>query len=98
MVLATYVLVAGGIVLRFWRFVLPAADGLFVGAIAGFSASLVIDQFLEDAHPVTTYYLLEDGSKFVGISLWAVFHVRLASALVRSPSAHPAASVLAGPT
>lgn len=81
-VLASYVLLIAGIVLRLRQFVLSVVDGLLVGALACFAGSLAVDLFW-GSRPYARYYLLEDGLKFVGITLWTAFHLRLTLGLLR---------------
>lgn len=63
--------------LYLYRDLILAVDNpLMVLALASFAASVAVDVFLEDTD--NWLILVEDGGKFVGISLWATFHIRAA--------------------
>lgn len=74
-VLGSYGVALAGIFARFRRVLLSEADVLLAGALVGLGGSLVVDLLAPNRG---WYYLVEDGLKFVGIFLWAAFHVRLA--------------------
>ncbi len=74
-VLGSYGVALAGIFVGFRRTLLNEADVLLAAALATLGGSLVVDLLAPNRG---WYYLTEDGLKFVGIFLWATFHVRLA--------------------
>lgn len=79
LVLAGYGALAAGIFLRFRRLLLGWGDVLLAGALVALSGSVAVDVLAPNRG---WYHLVEDGSKFIGIWLWATFYVRLAFRLV----------------
>ncbi len=59
----------------FWRNLLGQRTMLFAIALAMFATSIVSDIFLVDVHDASRWeWLLEDGSKFLGIAAWTTFY------------------------
>ncbi len=80
-----YGLIGLGYLATSWRLILQNRYVLFGGAIALLATSVVIDWFL---HSDNVWRLIaEDGAKFVGISLWASFHVDAAWRFISRTSA-----------
>ncbi len=68
-----YALIGMGYLATSWRLILTQRFMLFGGAIALLATSVLIDRFL---HTDDLWRLItEDGAKFVGISMWLVFHL-----------------------
>lgn len=84
----SYLVVMTSYIAVYWERILFNEPLLFILALTGFSVSLASDVFLEpllDSLP--WYYLLEDGSKFLGIANWfAYFVTRCHLALAKNMS------------
>ncbi|MBA3345005.1 MAG: hypothetical protein H0T44_06840 [Gemmatimonadales bacterium] len=81
LVVAVYCTLLAGIIVRFRRELLSSADPLLGGALACLAGSLAVDML---APNLGWYHLVEDGLKFIGITLWSTFYIRLACHFVRS--------------
>ncbi|MBA3521471.1 MAG: hypothetical protein H0T90_03060 [Gemmatimonadales bacterium] len=80
-VVGVYCILLAGIIVRFRRELLSAADPLLGGALACLAGSLATDLL---APNLGWYHLVEDGLKFIGITLWSTFHIRLAYRYVKA--------------
>lgn len=70
-----YVLAGAVYLLWYRREILTREALIFAGALAAFGASVLLD-VVPFPGPVPAQFLLEDGAKFAGISLWASFFAR----------------------
>lgn len=68
-----YAAIGVGYLATSWRLILANRFVLFGGAIALLATSVVIDWFLHSDN--VWRLIMEDGAKFVGISMWLAFHV-----------------------
>jgi len=87
-VYSAYLILTMTYIAHYWRKIVFDEPLLLVIALAGFGTSLAADLFLEPLLEATwsLYYLLEDGSKFLGIVGWfGYFVVRSYKAMTKIP-------------
>ena len=78
-----YALIGIGYLATSWRLILTHRFVLFGGAIALLATSVLIDRLLHSDN--VWRLIIEDGAKFVGISMWMAFHIDAAwNTLIRS--------------
>lgn len=90
LVYGTYAAGAVLLLLRFRTTVLGTEILLLLSAGGAFAASIFVDSFPELLFPGTTdEYLVEDGTKLLGIFLWATYLIRTAATAVGIASDDP---------
>jgi hypothetical protein len=82
-VLAIYMLLTAGLLVRFRRQIVAAEFPLFVAALLLFGVSVLLDQVHVSWLGFDTSVFIEDGSKFTGIVCWAAYFWKRSASLLQ---------------
>jgi hypothetical protein len=82
---AAYAAMAAAYLAASWRLILAGRPFLFLAAGSALAASMGLDAFVHSEAPLAI--MAEDGLKFLGIALWAGFHVTAAATLAEELAA-----------